>query len=56
MYLETDRVKGEVRDPGYVATQLFDTNQIPDDTRVTDKALSYFESRNSNSEILPKRR
>jgi hypothetical protein len=54
MDLETGRVKGEVRDSGHVATQLFDTKQIPEDTRVTDKALSYFESRNSNSETFTK--
>jgi hypothetical protein len=52
MDLETHRVKGKVRDSGHVATQLFDTKQIPEDTRVTDKALSYFESRNSNSETF----
>ena len=39
MDLETDRVKGEVRDSGDVASQLLDTKQIPEDTRVTDKAL-----------------
>ena len=42
MGLETHRVKGEVRGSGHLATQLFDTKQIPKDTRVTDKALSYF--------------
>lgn len=42
MDLETHRVKGEGRDSGHVATQMFDTKQIPADTRATDKALFYF--------------
>lgn len=51
---EIHREKGEVRDSGHVATQLFDTKQIPEDTRVTDTAVSYFETQNSNSETLTK--
>jgi hypothetical protein len=54
MDLETDSVNDEVRDSGHVATQLFHTKQIHEYTRVTDKALSYFEPRNSNSETFTK--